>query len=224
MSANSSNATGPSVSIDADELRMLKRELAWNCWVAQGAWARLKAMKLKSAPSGLVPGTQSLANVESVLKIGTEAWAHVHALLGATATISRMLWPGPSARRATKDRAPLLLEKLQLPPLPELETRDARNAYEHIENDAPEWFTWARGRFPGRPLMGWQIGDGTPFGEENTTPEECFRYLDVDHWTIRVGQNPPLDLRSLMVAIELLFRNIPVDHGFGVGVPPKDRK
>ncbi len=199
----------------------LKRELVWNCWVAQGAWFRLRKMKRATEIPGAVPGVDNtLANVDPFLDWSTEGWAQVHALLGATAAISRILFPGPKAKAVTRQRAADLLQELKLPPLPELERRDARNAYEHLENYGPEWLEWALIAFPGRPLMGWQIGDGNPFGPKQVLPEECFRYLDQVKWTLRVAKEAPLDLKQLMVAVELLARSIKVDHRFDVGVPP----
>jgi hypothetical protein len=206
--------------MDPRFVTVLKRELAWNCWVAQGAWFRLREMKRAKQIPGTVPGvSRGRVNLDPLLRWSTESWSQVHALLGATAGISRTLWPAKNASQKTKQRAADLLKELDLPPLPELKSRAVRNAYEHFENSGPEWLEWALTAFPGRPLMGWQMGDGGPFGEKNVLPEECFRYLDQVHWTLRVGREPPLDLKQLMVAVELLGRSISVNHHFDVGLP-----
>ena len=205
--------------MNARTLEMLKRELVWNCWVAQGAWIRLREMKRQKAIPGLVKGASPATNMDPLLAWTTEAWRKVHGLLASTAAISRILWPVPSAKADVKSRAGDLLTALNLPPLPELETRDARNAYEHLEGDAPEWFEAAMKKYPGRPLQGWAIGDGKPASPGGTLPEETFRYLDNEAWTLRVGDEKPLDLKQLMVAVELLGRSIRVDHHFEFSGP-----
>jgi hypothetical protein len=206
--------------MDARTLSMFKRELVWNCWVAQGAWGRLREMKRRKKIPGVVVGAGSIVNRDPILEWSTNSWSQAHALLGSTATISRILWPPTGARAAVRSRAKDLLAALNLPSLPELEGRSVRNAYEHSENDAPEWFEKALIRFPGRPLMGWAIGDGSPVGPKKVLPQECFRYLDNVQWTLRVGDEAPLDLKGLMVAVELLGRSIEIDQHFDLGVPP----
>ena len=206
--------------MDPNELTMMKRELVWNCWVAQGGWKRVRRFRRLRRIPGVLEGSTSRSNVEPIIGLSVEAWSDVHAILGATACISRTLWPASRAGGPARARAADLRSVLHLPPLPELETRGVRNAYEHFENAGPKWFSWARGHFPGRPLMGWQLGDGSPLGSGKVLPEECFRYLDVKTWTLRVGQEKPVDLNQLMVAVELLARAINVDHRFEIGQPP----
>jgi hypothetical protein len=67
--------------------------------------------------------------------------------------------------------------------------------------------------------MGWAIGDATPLGPKKVRPVECFRYLDNQAWTLRVGREPPLDLKGVMVAIMTLAGSLDVDHHFEVETP-----
>lgn len=208
------------MAMDPKRLIIVKREIIWNCWVAQGGWANLRRLKRSKTIPGIIPGvSKSWTNAEAILRYSTDSWSDVHAILGASATISRTLWPAKGASAGLKQRASELRGELNLPPLPELEDRSVRNAYEHFEKFAPNWIDEALDRFPGRPLLGWQVGDGTPYGDAKILPEQCYRYLDLKRWTLRVGLEKPLDVKQLMIAIDLLARSIDVSHRFDIGLP-----
>lgn len=196
-------------------LSVMRREVEMQCRVALVAWHRVNAL-VASGPSPLprVGEAGETTSLESYVTWLADVWASIQAILSSTAQISRSLWPEGTRSERSAVFAPEFRDQLKLPSLPNIESRDVRNAFEHVEGRAPTWFEWALTQFPGRPLAGFAIGDGKPMGPRSMLPSECFRFLNASDWTLRVDREAPLDLRAVIAELEILSQCLGAEQRF----------
>jgi hypothetical protein len=208
---------GPGAATDPKLIQLLKRELLMQCAVAEAAWNQL-VDKIRNPPS-YVPESEpdgGVRNQDKNVRWLAAVWASTQGILSATGQISRMLWPEGTRAEKDAEYAPDLRANLKLPILPSLQDRKVRNAFEHVESKAPDWFAWAVGAFPGRPLVGFAIGDGLPMGPKLVEVKECFRFLNTSNWSLKVGHETPLDIRALLADVSKLASTIDVSQRFFV--------
>lgn len=189
------------------------------CWVGLSAWTRIREL-IRVGPSSNAQGevTGGPPDENAYVSWLASVWASVQAILTSTAQISRVLWPEGTRSGKHATYAPLVRASIAIPKMPHLENRNVRNAFEHVESKAQNWFEWALSTYPGRPLSGFAIGDGKPMGPRLVVPDECFRFLNTADWTLKVDREAPLDLRALISEVAKLAQAIDVGQALFVAL------
>jgi hypothetical protein len=179
----------------------LRGEVKQQCWRARLAGSKLYA---RLSSNSLAYDANAARGREAVVVVyNIETWTDVHTVLSAAGVVARVLFPKPpgahppttQAEAAQSQRAKLAELRARaiwkiwpLPPkdaLRSLQNPSARNAMEHAENEAPEWFT----ENPHPPLfaygMGRQLEKGKPTGMRG-----AFRFLFQEiggAWRAKIG-------------------------------------
>lgn len=180
-----------------DVLSALKAEVVGQCWRAVVAWGSL--IPLVGTMTLSYDEDDPMGREQAITNHRVEIQNCVHTILSAAGVVSRILWPPPPPRRLlglptsrrrieraarAQARARRIWKEWSLPPsktLRPLRSQRVRNASEHAENDAADWFE----KQPSGPLAEFQTGrTRVPEGERG--PGLTFRYLFVDTPDLRI--------------------------------------
>jgi hypothetical protein len=205
-----------------DSLTALKAEVLIQCWRADCAWNLLWPL---AGTIGLsYDPTDSRGKEQALLLERTEIVTHIHTILSAAGIVSRILWPTPPSKkppttdrdRRVRDRAIRAAQRARriwkewhLPAesaLRPLRSQDARNAAEHVENEAAEWF---EGRSE-RPLLEFGMGK-SKVGRGELGPRISFRYLflDTPYLRVKVG-TATCSLGELVACMRMILATLPI--------------
>jgi hypothetical protein len=208
----------------------LKGEVKDQCWRAGLAGIRLQqALGQKSLD--YFPADSAAAETAVVL-YKTSIWTDVHTILSAAGIIGRILFPkrvpaepvgGFLGDRTNIDRlieankrAVDIWKTWTLPPkerLRALRGPGVRNAIEHVENGAPEWFG-DRDEFPlGATAMGTTPKSGHPSGAKG-----MYRFLFIDTLRVKVGSNV-CDLKAILSSLKDIQDTLPTKAGIQLQMP-----
>jgi hypothetical protein len=179
------------------DLTALKGEVVSQCWRAEAAWKKLVPLVGSLALS--FDQDDPLGRENAAIEHRNEIQDSIQAILSAAGIVSRTLWPPPPpvnrphhpadrqkverAKRA-RARAARIWKAWPLPPekaLKPLKSQSTRNASEHPENDAADWFE----NGPPGPLSDFQYGRSKSAAGQ-FGPRYSFRYLFVDTPDLRV--------------------------------------
>jgi hypothetical protein len=168
---------------------------------------------------------------EAALTYMTDVWSHIHTILSAAGIVSRILFPKPppadrgtrgtgspgTARaRAAVTRAEEIWRTWPLPAVQELRPLSdpsTRNAIEHIENGAPEWFS-KRETFP---LLGFAIGR-TPEPGNSSGGKDAFRFFFEDRRRVKVGDTS-CSLSDILRSLKIIEDSVPTSGSFAMVRP-----
>lgn len=201
----------------------LRNEVKNQCFRARLAGDRLEFL----AGTDSIPYDVDQPNgVESaIVSHAVDIQTQVHTILSAAGIVARILDPKPAPRDACDDpnppaakaeairRARAAFTRAQAIwrtwPLPRREDlgplwdRSTRNAIEHMENEAPEWFS-GRDEYP---LLGWAMGMTPPSGKASGS-RGAFRLLFQDSLRLKVGSSF-CSIREILGALKLVEDALP---------------
>lgn len=208
-----------STTSEARALVALRGEIKSQCFRARSAALALDEMLEAEA---LVYNVDQPRGIESaVVHYHAEIWSRVHTILSAAAIVTRIIFPKPVPNRVSSaggtdpardrleranDRATTIWKEWRLPSrrsLKPLTNAAARNAMEHAENGAPEWFE-SRSDWP---LFAYGIGK-TPKPGRPSGAKGAYRYLFLDSKRVKIG-NEPCDLNAILECLKSIEETLP---------------
>lgn len=222
MGSNLSSGAPTSAGLKQDSLTALRAEVLIQCWRADRAWTLLWPMAGTIALS--YDRSDALGKEQALLLERTDLLTHVHTILSAAGIVSRILWPSrPSKKSPTTPQQRAVRERAQRAALrarriwsewsmPQqstlrpLKSQSTRNAAEHVETEAAEWFESQSSR----PLLEFAAGKTkTIKGEPG--PRTSFRYLFLDTPDLRVKiGTDSCSLGQLVACMRLILRALPI--------------
>lgn len=207
----------------------LRGEIKGQCWRGRIAGLQLGEMLKANALEYDADQERPLESVAALFN--NEIWSKVHSVLSSAGIVSRVLFPRPPSKiqptseiakrnaerqRRAVARADVLWRKWPLPPRKDLRVlaeASARNAMEHAENGAPEWFA---GRLD-FPLLAYAVGLTPPKGRPSGI-RGAYRFLFLDTWRVKIGSDS-CDLRAVLKALQLIEDAIPTRSGIELALP-----
>jgi hypothetical protein len=197
----------------------LRGEVKSQCYRARSAALALDGMLEADA---LVYNVDLPRGIESaIVHYHTEIWSRVHTILSAAGVVTRILFPKPVPKRLenvdppdqallrlqrANERAEVIWKEWSLPPretLKPLTDAAVRNAMEHAENGAPEWFE-SREEWP---LFAYGIGK-TPEPGKPSGARGAYRHLFLDSRRVKIGSEP-CDLSAILACLKSIEDMLP---------------
>jgi hypothetical protein len=219
----------PPVTRDARIDIALRNEIKNQCYRAQAAGIELRSLLQQQGIEYDVRVSRSMES--GVIHYYTLIWSQVHTILSAAGIVSRILFPRrapfriPLLGRPRRDakrltvanaRAKRIWKSWPLPPrrnLRPLMDNAARNAMEHSENAAAEWFQDQRNF----PLLAWGLGKTPPKGQASGAAG-AFRFLFQDQLRVKIGDDS-CDLNAILSCLQDIENRIPTQSKFELDLP-----
>lgn len=156
--------------------QILQLEVVLQAWTAWTAWNRLNEVVKGEWVVELYHDVVDARTREGTEALAKQAivWECVRSILTAAAAVSRL-------KETLEKQGEQMVSRVSDPAGNEFESRELRNAFEHVETHLPRWLDENRDLLDSGKvaLIGW--GGTEPAGSR------CFRYLNTKSWEIRVG-------------------------------------
>ncbi len=192
------DSNGGAGRMPVEDLAAYLIELREQCALSLTAFAELRALVQHLPP----------VDDESRRIWNRRVWLRIHAMLSASSTVARLLWPNPQGAQrkdaeATLARGARLRKFLKLAQGPPESARRARNAFAHVDEQLDSWLR--EGQEGAR--LGWVLSS-LDKKEEPSFAASAFRYYNINLRELRIGSEV-CDLGDLVSWVESVDDTLP---------------